>query len=71
MQDTTSDHDLLIEIKTELRLLRDSIASESKETSRRIADHELRLRALERSKWVTVGGASVVATLINFIVGKL
>lgn len=50
--------DLLIEIKTELRI---ALAQQ--------ADHETRLRALERTKWVQLGAAAAAGGLAGKIIG--
>lgn len=58
---TTDDiRDLLVEIKTKL-----DIALTNQ------ADHETRLRALERSKWVAVGAAAAAGGITGRLAGML
>jgi len=52
--------DLLIEIRTKLEM---ALTQQ--------ADHEARLRALERSKWLAIGAAGAVGGLAGKIAGLL
>ena len=52
--------DLLIEIKTRL-----DVALTQQ------ADHEIRLRALERTKWLAIGSAAAVGGLAGKLAGLL
>lgn len=52
--------DLLIEIKTKLDLALTDVT-----------DHELRLRALERTKWVMVGAAAAAGGIAGKIITLL
>jgi hypothetical protein len=58
-----SDHDVLIELRTEMRGMRSDIKDLRNGTSERITDHELRLRALERRVWIASGAATVAGII--------
>jgi hypothetical protein len=45
--DTTNDHDLLIELRTEMRGVRSDIQDLNSGVSKRLDDHEIRLRTNE------------------------
>lgn len=82
-----SDHDLLIELKTQMVAVREDIQKLSDTTFTRLTnleqnsvskfqfdDHETRMRSLERQRWMIVGGSAVVAAIIGYasnIIGKL
>jgi hypothetical protein len=63
-----SDHDVLIELRTETRGVRTDIQKLSDGTATRILDHEIRLRALERRVWIASGGATVVGIIGGWLV---
>lgn len=62
-------YETLMQLKTEVAILNDKIPAEIEKTDREIADHETRLRRLERQVWVIAGASaaagSTVATFIN------
>ena len=60
---STQDHDLLIELRTEMRGVRDDIQKLTDGTAKQIADHELRLRFVEKYVW----GAIAILGVVNFI----
>lgn len=45
----------------------DAIHARLKDREEDHKDHEDRLRSLERSKWMSIGGASVVSFLISLV----
>lgn len=45
----TQDHDLLIELRTEMRGMREDIKSLSDGMSAKISDHEMRIRGIEKT----------------------
>jgi hypothetical protein len=62
-----NDHDLLIELRTEFRGMRDDIKG-LKESNETIADdHEERLRALEQKQWTIGGAASAVGIIAGYL----
>jgi hypothetical protein len=63
-----SDHDLLIELRTEMRGMRGDIKDLRNGTSDRLADHEMRLRALERRVWIASGAATVAGIIGGWLV---
>jgi uncharacterized membrane protein len=44
-----TDHDILIEVRTEMRLLRETVKSSFESGTKQLDDHETRIRSLERS----------------------
>jgi hypothetical protein len=66
-----NDHDLLIELRTEMRGLRGDIKEMKDATTDRSDDHETRLRALEQQRWTMAGAITVVATLVPYLIRVL
>lgn len=62
-------YETLMELKTQVAILNDRIPSEIEKTDREIADHEARIRKLERSMWLVAGasaaGAGVITSAVN------
>jgi hypothetical protein len=62
-------YETLMQLKTEVAILNDKIPSEIEKTDREIADHELRIRKLERHMWLVAGasaaGASAISTMLS------
>lgn len=62
-------YETLMQLKTEVAILNDKIPSEIEKTDKEIADHETRIRRLERQLWLIAGAAaaagSTVANLLN------
>ena len=65
--ETTSDHDLLIELKTTMQLVRNDIQDLKNGTSAQIHDHEVRLRALESQSNRWIGKESLVGGMIGIV----
>lgn len=67
-----SDHDLLIELRTEMQGVRRDIKELTDGTAGKLADHELRIRFIEKYVWGAVGIIGLI-NLIGFayIVDKL
>lgn len=63
------DRDLLIELKTKMEIVVDSISKLESSLSIRETDHETRIRSLERWRWIAFGGASVLATAASQLFG--
>ena len=71
-----TDHDILIELRTEMRLLRGEIKSSGDGTKDILGDHETRLRALElgHSQYFSrqsIGGGGVATVAATIIVAIL
>lgn len=60
MDYSTNDHDLLIELKTEIVGLRKDINEMKDDTKSILADHEIRIRFIERYMWLAVGMVTVL-----------
>lgn len=58
-----TDHDILIELRTELRLLREAIKESSDGVSRRLDDHETRIRSLEDTRQANEGRSGAFSWL--------
>jgi hypothetical protein len=54
-----SDHDLLIRLDQKVDGMVEKIDTLTD-------DHETRIRALERQRWIIVGGATVLSTLVGY-----
>jgi hypothetical protein len=62
-----SDHDLLIELRTEFRGMREDIKGLKDSNDTISDDHEQRIRALERQQWTIGGAASAVGIIAGYI----
>ena len=60
----SQDHDLLIELRTEMRGVREDIKDIKDGTADKLLDHETRIRTLEKQNDRWFGKQSVVATLV-------
>lgn len=65
------DRDLLIELKTKMEGVVDSIGKLEKAISTRESDHETRIRGLEKQRWGFAAGISTLATAIASSVAVL
>jgi hypothetical protein len=63
MANYQNDHDLLVELRTEMRGVREDIKGLSEGTSEKISDHETRLRALEKDGNRWFGKQSIIGAL--------
>ncbi len=63
MNSQGGDHDLLIELKTKLDAVIESIRELKDGTAAKIEDHEKRIRFLERYVWAVIG----VLTVAQFV----
>jgi hypothetical protein len=67
-----SDHDLLVELKTEMKFLRVDVKEIKDGTSAQLEDHEKRIRTLELLKskyfWTTAIYSTIGATMITLII---
>jgi hypothetical protein len=62
-----TDHDILIELRTEMRLLRETIKESSNGVNGKIDDHEKRLRFIERWMWLAIGALALLQFVITVI----
>ena len=60
VKDSTTDHDLLIELKSEMVGLRADVKDLKDGTKERIRDHEVRLRFIERYMWLAIGALGLI-----------
>jgi hypothetical protein len=60
----SQDHDLLVELRTEMRGVRDDIKEIKDGTAAQLLDHETRVRALEKQSERWFGKQSAIATTI-------
>jgi hypothetical protein len=60
-----SDHDILIELRTEMRLLRETVKASFDGTGSLLKDHEERLRAIEKEANRWLGRQSIVGAMIG------
>jgi len=74
MTDTTpelaqyqSDHDILIELRTEMRLLRDTIKETFAGNASKLEDHEIRLRFIERWMWLAIGALAFLEFVLTLL----
>lgn len=61
-----NDHDLLVSLSTEMRLLREDIKEMKSGNSLTLQDHENRLRFIERYMWMALGVLAVGEVAIKF-----
>lgn len=72
--DTTlpqSDHDLLIRMDENLRNLRADMASLTGDTTKKLDDHEARLRRMEKYVWLAIGALTLLQFAIPLLQIKL
>lgn len=62
------DHDLLIELRTEVRGMRGDIKDLSDNSTLKIADHEVRLRRVEQWGAIAIGGLAVLEIVFKFFI---
>ncbi len=58
-------YETLMELKTQVAILNDRIPSEIEKTDREIADHEVRIRRLEKQVWIASGAAAVASSALT------
>lgn len=61
-----NDHDVLIELRTEMRGMRSDIKTLSDTLSKSVSDHETRIRALEKTADNLMGKMVFGITIISF-----
>lgn len=66
-KNSTEDHDLLIELRTQMIAVRDDIKKLSDTTVFQLGDHEVRLRKVEKSTWSITIIATVAATIVGWL----
>lgn len=65
------DHDLLIELKTKMDALLESVSKIEIAFFKKQEDHEVRIRALEQTRWSWGGAVAVLAIFSSFVLNKL
>lgn len=63
-------YETLMQLKTEVAILNDKIPSEIEKTDKEIADHEGRIRKLERMIWIATGSAGAVGSAITTFIAN-
>lgn len=66
-----SDHDLLITMHEQIKNIRIDIADLKTGTSDKLADHEIRIRDIEKFKENWTGKNAIIAVVLMFIIGLL
>ena len=64
-------YETLMQLKTEVAILNDKIPSEIEKTDREIADHEARIRKLERMIWIATGTAAAGGSAITSFISNI
>lgn len=62
-----TDHDLLVEIKTELKFMREQLDKKFMELGVASSDHETRIRRLETWGFTAIGALGVIQFLVNYV----
>ncbi len=62
-----TDHDILIELRTEMRLLRETLKEAGDGTKESLTDHEKRLRFIERWMWLAIGAIALTQFVLTII----
>lgn len=62
MEDTysTNDHDLLIELRTEIIGMREDLKTMKNDSKETISDHEARIRFIEHYMWLAIGALGLL-----------
>ena len=67
MNPNESDHDILIELRGDVKALRGEVQEIKDTTKTQLKDHEARIRMLEHWGWSAVGILYAVVTIIGWI----
>jgi hypothetical protein len=59
-----SDHDILIELRSDVKALKDVVGEMRDNTKITLLDHEIRIRFLERYAWLAIGAVGVAEIII-------
>ncbi|MDE2098526.1 MAG: hypothetical protein KGL39_14830 [Patescibacteria group bacterium] len=59
-----SDHDILIELRAEVKGMKEAIIKSNDTTRLTLLDHEDRLRFLERYAWLAIGAVGIIEAII-------
>lgn len=63
-------YETLMQLKTEVAILNDKIPVEIQKTDAEIADHEGRIRRLERLVWVATGAAAAAGSALTSVLSR-
>lgn len=61
-----NDHDLLVALNTEMRLLREEIREMKNGNIATLQDHETRLRFVERYMWLAIGALTITEFALTY-----
>jgi hypothetical protein len=64
-------YETLMQLKTEVAILNDKIPSEIEKTDREIADHEIRIRKLEKHMWLVAGASATLASALSTMLSNI
>lgn len=64
-------YETLMQLKMEVAILNDKIPSEIEKTDKEIADHEHRIRKLEKLIWIATGAAGATGGAITTFISNL
>jgi hypothetical protein len=62
------DHDLLIELRTEVKGMREDMRGQALSTAATVKDHENRIRALEQGFWKSIGALAVIQIAVQLLI---
>lgn len=65
---STKDHDVLIRLDQKVSDLILKVSKLTDDITQQLADHETRLRALEKVRWLVAGGAGILGAIITVLV---
>jgi hypothetical protein len=69
--DNISDHDILIELRTEVKELRSDVTEIKDTTKLTLSDHESRIRTLESKQQSFFGGLKAIHIFLILIIGLI
>lgn len=71
MPENSTDHDILIALRSEVRLgfanMKEEIKDVKTNTSAIAGDHESRIRTIEASRWKIIGGAAAASAIVSLL----
>ena len=68
MNENLSDHDLLIELRGDVKALRAEVKDINDNTKTTLSDHESRIRFMERWQWMAIGAVGVIEVIIGWYI---
>ena len=67
MNPNESDHDILLDMRGDIKVLKEAMQEMKDTTKAQITDHELRIRLIERWVWSAIGVLTVAVIIIGWI----